>query len=106
MALFGETCVRCGEKRTRSQFEGFPTCTKCELKIQAGREQERQCPVDGDDLYKSVVHNVILDRCPTCAGVWLDGDELGLLKKTLVEASHGVDDKDNQDMLAVIFTAM
>ena len=106
MTLFGETCVRCGEKRTRSEFEGFPTCTKCVLKIQANREQERKCPVDGDVMYKSVVHNVIVDRCGTCAGVWLDGDELGLLKKSLVESTHGIDDKDNGNMLAAIFFAM
>jgi hypothetical protein len=105
MTFFGETCVRCGEKRTHSQFEGFPTCTKCELKIQAGREQERRCPVDGDELYKSVVHNMILDRCPTCAGVWLDGDELGLLKKTLSEANM-VDDSKDKEMVNVIFFAM
>ncbi len=48
---------------------------------------------------------MILDRCPTCAGVWLDGDELGLLKKTLNEASR-IDDNKDKEMLGLIFLAM
>jgi hypothetical protein len=79
--FFGDKCVRCGKKRTRKTFEGLPTCAACELAIRAEREQKRYCPVDGSNMTKQVVQNVIVDRCPFCGGVWLDGGELDLIKQ-------------------------
>ncbi len=38
-----------------------------------------QCPVDGSNLMRVLSQkdrNVVLDRCPQCLGVWLDGGEL------------------------------
>lgn len=84
--LFGERCERCercGETRTKGEFEGLPTCDKCELKIQADREEKRACPMCAAAMNKSVVLNVIVDKCPSCHGAWLDGGELDLLKKAL-----------------------
>jgi hypothetical protein len=59
----------------------LPTCQACELAIRAEREQKRYCPIDGSGMVKHVVENVIVDRCPFCGGVWLDGGELELVKK-------------------------
>ena len=80
MALFGEKCARCGKRRTREEYEGRPTCESCrvllEKKLEASKEETRSCPIDGQRLSKEIVMSVIVDRCPTCRGVWLDGGEL------------------------------
>lgn len=75
----GETCVRCGKRRTRMEFEGVPTCMDCELKLKAGREETLRCHHDGAEMRKEVIQNVIVDRCPGCGGVWFDGGELEIL---------------------------
>ena len=79
--LLGEKCMRCGKQRTKHEVEGIPTCDGCELKIKSEKESKHQCPVDGSEMSKDVVFNVIIDRCPKCSGVWLDGGELDLVKK-------------------------
>jgi|SaaInlV_125m_DNA_1040241.scaffolds.fasta_scaffold90125_1 Zn-finger nucleic acid-binding protein len=43
-----------------------------------------QCPVDDSDLmrvFSQPDRNVVIDRCPKCLGVWLDGGELKRLAK-------------------------
>jgi len=75
----GETCVRCGNRRTRMEFEGVPTCMDCELKLKAEREETMRCQHDGAGMRKEVIQNVIVDRCPECGGVWFDGGELEIL---------------------------
>ena len=45
-----------------------------------------QCPNDNENLEKVLFHNVEVDYCPKCLGVWFDKDELRLAK----------DDKDKQ----------
>ncbi len=85
MSLFGEKCVRCGKKRTKHSYEGMPTCEPCEellvARTKAEGEERRTCPLDGATMGKEIVVNLILDRCPSCRGVWLDGGELELLKQ-------------------------
>jgi len=75
----GETCVRCGKRWTRTEFEGVPTCMDCELKLKAEREETLRCQHDGAEMRKEVIQNVIVDRCPECGGVWFDGGELEIL---------------------------
>jgi hypothetical protein len=82
-ALFGEKCLRCDKKRTKSKFEGLPTCGKCEIEIRLEREEKRPCPYDSAEMTKEVILNVIVDRCSKCGGVWLDSGELELLKKAI-----------------------
>ena len=83
--LFGERCARCGTSRSKGGFEGLPTCDACELKIQAKREEKRACPTCAITMSKAVVLDVgiVIDRCPSCVGVWLDGGELDLVKKAM-----------------------
>ena len=57
---------------------GLPTCTKCELEIEADREERRPCLSCATAMDKAVVLKVIVDRFPSCHGAWL-----GLLKKAI-----------------------
>jgi Zn-finger nucleic acid-binding protein len=86
-ASAGETCVRCGKRRTRMEFEGVPTCLDCELKIKAEREETLECKHDGAAMRKEVIQNVIVDRCPECGGAWFDGGELEILGAALHRAA-------------------
>jgi hypothetical protein len=83
MGIFGDKCNRCGT-RTRNTEEGEPICQPCvqemELLVQASGEKARPCPVDGGEMQKQIAHMLVIDRCPTCGGVWLDGGELERLK--------------------------
>lgn len=87
MSPFGEKCERCGRKRTKQYVQGVPTCNKCEAELaakrQAAQESKQACPVDGEPMEKEIVLNLIVDRCPACDGVWLDGGELELLKRAV-----------------------
>jgi len=83
MSFFGEKCARCGV-RTRNKVKGAPTCEQCEremqLLVQAEGESNRPCPIDGEPMKKEIAHMIVIDRCPTCQGVWLDGGELERIK--------------------------
>ena len=59
------------------------------MKLRIQREAVRSCPVDSASTKKDVVHNVIIDRCGKCGGIWLDGGELEVLKKAI---ETGADD--------------
>jgi Zn-finger nucleic acid-binding protein len=87
MSLFGEKCVRCGKRRTKETYEGLPTCEVCEADLQASAraasEGKQKCPVDGTSMSKDVVLNIVIDRCPSCNGVWLDGGELELIRSAV-----------------------
>jgi hypothetical protein len=79
MSLLGEKCVRCGQRTRRSHLDR-PVCEACQqqidLALEASKEQRRQCPADGAALGKEIAHGTIIDRCPSCQGVWLDAGEL------------------------------
>jgi hypothetical protein len=83
MGIFGDKCNRCGV-RTRHTEDGEPICQPCvqdmELLVQASGEHARSCPVDAAQMQKEIAHMLVIDRCPTCGGVWLDGGELERLK--------------------------
>jgi len=87
MGLLGDKCARCGERRTRREYEGLPTCEVCEelieAKIQAAKEQSRQCPIDGAEMAKEIALSLVIDRCPSCRGVWLDGGELEQMRSSI-----------------------
>ena len=49
-------------------------------RAKAARSQSKmKCPKDGADLKERVFHNVKIDGCPECNGVWLDPGELEIL---------------------------
>ena len=43
-------------------------------------EQQMKCPKCGGTLAEKEHHNVKIDVCPDCKGVWLDAGELELLE--------------------------
>ena len=90
MALLGEKCDRCGT-RTRHKEDDHPICEACveemNLMLEAAEESERLCPIDGTKMGKEIAHMLIVDRCPSCQGIWLDGGELERLKGGVEEAA-------------------
>lgn len=96
MSLFGEKCARCGT-RTREEIEGSPVCEPCQhemqLIVKAQAENARKCPIEGETMKKEISFMIVIDRCPTCNGVWLDGGELerissGVEEKALIAMSR------------------
>ncbi len=51
------------------------------LLVAASGEAKRPCPSDGTPMTKEIAHMLVIDRCPQCSGVWLDGGELERLKE-------------------------
>ena len=49
----------------------------------------RRSPITGEPMEQIVVHGVVIDRCPTSGGIWLEVGEL----EQLIEASIGDGDK-------------
>ena len=90
MSLFGEKCHRCGS-RTRKKDGDTPVCPPCaetmRLMSEADVEERRTCPIDGTTMAKEVRYMVVMDRCPECRGVWLDGGELQLIGEHAEEAA-------------------
>jgi len=90
MSLLGERCDRCGT-RTRGEEQGHPICQTCAqdmaLLLQAASESARQCPADGETMSKEIAHMIVIDRCPKCHGVWLDGGELEYLQTSEQDAA-------------------
>ncbi|MFT7559735.1 MAG: hypothetical protein ACI93R_001650 [Flavobacteriales bacterium] len=82
MVWFKKTrCIHCTVNSTKREFEDQPTCAECKTKILIGRETSRKCPVDGSTLLKESSNEIIVDRCPTCKGIWLDAGELKAIKE-------------------------
>jgi hypothetical protein len=80
MGIFArKTCERCGNKISK-QADDRPICESCEeelaLLVKACEEKSRECPIDGTPMSKAIAHLIVIDRCPTCQGVWLDAGEL------------------------------
>ncbi|MCA9840057.1 MAG: zf-TFIIB domain-containing protein [Trueperaceae bacterium] len=81
-----ELCVGCKEKKTRRILEGKPVCAYCQLKVKAYREGVRNCPVDGTAMEKHAKYDFIIDKCPTCNGVWLDAGEMDIIEGVVIAA--------------------
>lgn len=90
MSLLGEKCDRCGT-RTRNREDDHPICEVCAremtLLVQASAETRRLCPADGERMSKEIAHMIVIDRCPACQGVWLDGGELERIQNSTQEAA-------------------
>lgn len=78
-----KTCVHCNTNKTKREFENQPTCSECKTNILIEKEPKRICPVDGSILLKEHNHEIIIDRCPTCKGVWLDAGEIEAIKEAV-----------------------
>jgi hypothetical protein len=70
-------CARCNYAYATTIDDNMPVCDECKNKF--ATEEIRKCPVDQEDMNKIIVQNVLIDKCPKCHGIWLDGDEVGVL---------------------------
>ena len=70
-------CVRCNYAYATTVDENLPVCENCKTNIE--KEETRTCPADQTEMNKIFIKNVMIDKCPKCKGIWLDGDELNLL---------------------------
>ena len=82
-------CVRCREHPSVEVLDGLPTCRRCGTLIRMKAESSRTCPVDGELMHKEVIQNLLIDRCPSCGGIWLDHDELEALLRLAAEREDG-----------------
>lgn len=56
------------EKKNREAVE--------RLKQKQAAEKPRLSPVSGEPMVQEVLHGVVIDKCPTSGGIWLDAGEL------------------------------
>jgi len=89
MGIFGDKCIRCKTRTYSKSAEGAPTCEECLLQLQADREVKRKCLIDGTEMGKLIVLNIVIDCCPKCGGVWLDPDELEVIEEVLKNEGSG-----------------
>jgi len=82
-------CVRCREHPSVEVLDSLPTCRRCATAMRLKSESPRTCPVDGGLMRKEVVQNLLIDRCPSCGGIWLDHDELEALLRLAAERQDG-----------------
>lgn len=52
----------------------------------AGEDKPRPSPITGEPMLREVLHGVVIDRCPTSGGVWLDQGELEQLLQMNTES--------------------
>ena len=81
MVMGRKRCQHCGRKRSLKEFEAQKTCEPCIAQIKSRREARISCPKDGTTMEKIIGPGlIILDKCPTCEGFWLDKGELQALE--------------------------
>ena len=90
MSLIAPRCDRCGS-RTRHKQDNKPICEACveemRLMVEASHEQLKRCPINSAEMVKETAHMLVIDRCPSCSGVWLDGGELERMSGDIQEAA-------------------
>src|SRR2546421_5746183 len=84
----GERCIRCNEyfkfEELESGPDGFAICRNCAAKINPSNQKTRSCLNDGKEMKKVLVYNMVLiDKCPSCGGVWLDDEALEILRREM-----------------------
>ena len=62
-------------------------------RLASKKENERPSPITGEPMVQEVLNGVVIDRCPTSGGVWLDAGEL---EELLEIASSEKEDKDGE----------
>lgn len=85
-----KVCTHCNTNKTKREYENQPTCSECKTKILLEKEPSRICPVDGSVLLKEHNYEVIIDRCPTCKGIWLDAGEIEAIKEAVQTESIAI----------------
>lgn len=79
-------CVGCDfsfepEELTINRDE-IALCRSCLAMLKPSNEKTRNCPNDRTAMEKQSAYGLLLiDKCPTCGGVWLDSHELKIISK-------------------------
>jgi hypothetical protein len=80
----GENCIRCNKKYKFEELTvgpaGFSICLACEAKLSIDNAEKHYCPVDNEALTKSILGVVLVEKCASCGGVWLDAVELRIFQ--------------------------
>ncbi len=95
-----DDCIRCNQYHLLAGLSvedlsacdrDLPVCVTCIDKLSPAQEAMRYCPVDGCEMKKLVIYDVVLiDKCYGCGGVWLDDQELQVIEKVVaVNAALG-----------------
>lgn len=111
-ALNARPCqhIDCGHKRTLDVGTGEPGCIKGEaccgncqgrhkhdaVKRRAEAEPKRLCLGDQahGNMQKVIQRGIIIDKCPFCKSVYLDGGELEIIKKREFDRGYNSGDSD------------
>ena len=56
-----------------------------------------KCPVDGQTLVMAERHNVEIDYCPECRGIWLDRGELDRIVENAAPKASPPPRRDDDD---------
>ena len=83
-----DICHRCKVTKTENKVDGVHTCPECQVALIKEHEGDRTCPIDGVVMQKEHHEGVVIDRCPTCRGVWLDPEELKTIGDQLRSAGQ------------------
>jgi hypothetical protein len=89
-----DDCIRCRHDYRLEDVSiehEFVICADCTTGLNPSRETQRVCPVDGRDMKKLIIYDLVLiDKCPGCGGIWLDQDELRTIARIVgVNAAVG-----------------
>ena len=81
-----QTCFRCSRKSAPAEMIESPAgnyfCADCWTQLAPTNEGLRKCPVDGLDMIKRRVADVVvIDRCAKCGGTWFDRGELQVIER-------------------------
>ena len=87
-------CFRCGKGFKWDEMTATPAgnlfCPECKPAMDPANEPIRKCPIDNTDMKKQLAGDVfIVDRCPSCGGVWLDKGELEIIQEWAQREGYG-----------------
>lgn len=89
-----ELCLRCNYAYATVMDDNIPVCDNCKKIF--NEEPTRTCPVDQTEMKKKLIKNIMIDKCPKCQGIWLDGNEVGLLGNIAAESDYGSSKKEEK----------
>lgn len=62
------------------------------------KEKPRPSPITGEPMNQEVLNGVVIDRCPTSGGIWLDAGEL----EELIEAAMSQEEGKREGILGFL----
>ena len=81
---------RADQEKVRKLREELDKKREAQSEEQCKQIHWMKCPKCGSDLEEINYHNVMIDKCSECNGIWLDQGELELLAKAEQRATKGL----------------